>query len=97
MTHKRKHNDVIEEDNVDSNDMWCKNLIANLSKCQEAISLQTHVLKLIFEHALVTAKKQCIFKLEHEMAKHWLDLNSQMDVFSALYLNLILRIESTFK
>ena len=55
MTHKRKHNDVIEEDTVDSNDMWCKNLIANLSKCHEAISLKTHVLKLIFENSLVTA------------------------------------------
>ena len=54
MTHKRKHNDVIEEDNVDSNDMLCKNLIANLSKWHEAISLQTHVLKLIFEKSLVT-------------------------------------------
>ena len=49
--------------------MGCKNLIANLSKCHEAISLKTHVLKLIFENSLVTAKKQCIFKLEHEMAK----------------------------
>ena len=54
-THKIKHNDVIEEDTVDSNDMGCKNLIANLSKCHEAVSFKTHVLKLIFENSLMTA------------------------------------------